>query len=79
MAVALRVAGLIAAAAIASGAWFAYDSYGQFANIGRWTGEQSLNWLRPWLTEFRMPLLCTLGFLSLTALSWVWSKLGLGH
>ena len=74
-----RVLGLILAAAIAFGFWFAYDNYGQFANVARWTGDRGLGWLRPWLTEFRMPLLCVAGFLSLTFLSWLWSKLKLGH
>ena len=75
----LRVVGLVAAGLIVFGLWTGYDSYGQFANVGRWTGDRDLNWLRPWLTEFRMPLLCVAGFLLLTGLSWLWSKLGLGH
>lgn len=75
----LRLLGLVTAAALAYGAWYAYDGYGQFANIGRWTGDRELNWLRPWLTEFRMPLLCVAGFAVLSVLSWLWSKLKLGH
>lgn len=75
----LRIVGLAASVLIAVGCWYAYDSYGQFANVGRWTGNRALNWLRPWLTEFRMPLLCVAGFLGLSALSWLWSKLKLGH
>ena len=75
----LRLIGLALAAAIGLGFWFAYENYGQFANVARWTGDSDLRWLRPWLTEFRMPLLCVAGFLGLTALSWIWSKLKLGH
>ena len=75
----LRIVGLILALAIAYGAYVAYENYGQFANVGRWTGDRDLNWLRPWLTEFRMPLLCVAAFLALTGLSWLWSKLKLGH
>ena len=77
--IALRLAGLVAAAALAYGAFYAYDNYGQFANFARWTGDRELRWIRPWLVEFRMPLLCVAGFLSLTVLSWLWSKLKLGH
>lgn len=76
---ALRVAGLIFAAAIAIAFWYAYDNYGEFANVARWTGDRDLRWIGPWLVEFRMPLLCGGGFLVLTALSWLWSKLKLGH
>ncbi|MEO1492751.1 MAG: hypothetical protein AAFV19_11415 [Pseudomonadota bacterium] len=75
----LRVIGLLAALALCSGAYYAYDSYGQFANVRRWSGIDSLGWLRGWLTEFRMPLLCIAAFLTLTFLSWVWQKLKLGH
>ncbi len=75
----LRLIGLVFALAIALGAWQAYENYGQFANIGRWTGNGDLTWLRPWLTEFRMPILCVVGFLLLSVLSWLWSKLKLGH
>ena len=74
-----RVLGLILAAAIAFGFWFAYDNYGQFANVARWTGDRGLGWLRAWLVEFRMPLLCVAGFLTLTFLSWLVQKLKLGH
>ncbi|MFK7942332.1 MAG: hypothetical protein AB8B85_05370 [Paracoccaceae bacterium] len=75
----LRAIGIVAVAAIVFGCWYSYDNYGQFANIGRWTGDRGLNWIRPWLTEFRMPLLCIAGFLGLTGLSWLWAKLKLGH
>jgi hypothetical protein len=75
----LRVLGLVLALALAAGLWFAYDSYGQFANVARWTGDSDLRWLRAWLVEFRMPVLCVVGFLVVSGLSWLWSKLGLGH
>ncbi len=76
---ALRVLGLIFAAAITFGCWYAYENYGQFANVARWTGDRELRWLRPWLVEFRMPILCVTGFLAFTGLSWLLSKLKLGH
>lgn len=79
MEIARRLIGLTAAAALAYGFWVAYDSYGQVANVARWTGDQDLGWLRPWLTEFRMPLLCVAGFLALSLLSRLWSHLRLGH
>lgn len=79
MGIVLRLVGIAAAVALAWGAFHAYDNYGQFANVGRWTGDRELNWIRPWLTEFRMPILCVVGFLALSVLSWLWSKLKLGH
>ena len=75
----LRVIGLALAAVLIVGAWFAYGNYGEFANVPRWTGDRDLGWIRPWLTEFRMPLLAVGGFLVLTALSWLWRKTGLGN
>lgn len=48
---ALRVAGLIFAAAIAIAFWYAYDNYGEFANVARWTGDRDLRWIGPWLVE----------------------------
>ena len=75
----LRVLGLLFAAAIAFAFWYAYENYGQFANVARWSGDRGLGWLRAWLVEFRMPLLCILVFLALTFLSWLWQKLRLGH
>jgi hypothetical protein len=75
----LRVIGIAFAAALCWGAYLALENYGQFANVARWTGDNDLRWLRPWLTEFRMPLLCIAGFLSLSVLSWLWQKLRLGH
>ena len=74
-----RFLGLLFAAAIACAFWYAYENYGQFANVARWTGERDLRWIRAWLVEFRMPLLCVAGFLALTFLSWLWQKLRLGH
>ena len=74
-----RVLGLTFAALITLGFWYAYENYGQFANVARWTGDRELRWLRPWLTEFRMPILGVTAFLFLTWLSWLWSKLKLGH
>ena len=76
---ALRIAGLLLALAIACACWYVHENYGQFANVARWTGDRELRWLRPWLIEFRMPLLCVAGFLFLSCLSWLWSKLKLGH
>lgn len=75
----LRAFGILLTVAIATGCWFAYDNYGQFANVARWTGDRDLRWIRPWLVEFRMPILCVAGFLALSALSWLWFKLKLGH
>lgn len=75
----LRTVGLVASAAIAYGCWYAYDNYAQFANVARWTGDRDLRWIRAWLVEFRMPLLCVAGFLGMTVLSWLWAKLKLGH
>lgn len=74
-----RILGLIAATAIAYGCWVAYDGYAQFQRIDQWTGAESLRWLRPWLFEFRMPLLCSAGFLAFTALSWLIQKAKIGH
>ncbi len=79
MALFLRLLGIAMAAALTYAAYYAHANYGAFANVGRWTGDRELNWLRPWLTEFRMPLLCVAGFLALTLLSWIWQKLRLGH
>jgi hypothetical protein len=75
----LRVIGIVAVVVLCAGAYYAYDSYGQFANVRRWSGIDDLGWLRPWLTEFRMPILCISGVLMLTVLSWAWQKLKLGH
>ncbi|MEM9059162.1 MAG: hypothetical protein AAGD13_01765 [Pseudomonadota bacterium] len=75
----LRVLGVVLAAALAYCCWYAWDNYGQFANVARWTGDRELRWLRPWLTEFRTVILCVAGFLALSVVSWVWSKLKLGH
>lgn len=74
-----RALGLVLAGALAIGLWYAWANYGQFANVARWTGDTELRWLRPWLTEFRTPLLCIAGALALSFLSWVWAKLNLGH
>jgi len=74
-----RLIGLAVAALLLGALWAAYANYDLFANVARWTGDRSLGWLRPWLIEFRMPVLCIAGFLSLSAISWVWNKLGLGH
>lgn len=79
MAILRRIAGLALAAALAWGAWYAYENYGAFANVAGWTGDRGLGWLRGWLVEFRMPLLAVAGFLTLSAVSWLWSKLKLGH
>ncbi len=79
MAIALRIVGLVAAAALVWGAMLALDNYGQFANVARWTDVKDLGWLRAWLTEFRMPIMCVAGALALTMLSWLWQKLKLGH
>ncbi len=76
---ALRILGLAVAAVLAFGCWYVYDHYGQFANVARWTGDRDLRWIRPWLVEFRMPVLCVAGFLAFTAISSLWSKLKLGH
>ena len=75
----LRVLGIALAAAIAFGCWYCYENYNQFANVARWTGDKDLRWIRPWLVDFRMPILCAVGFLGLSVLSWAWSKLKLGH
>ncbi|MEL6997148.1 MAG: hypothetical protein AAFP68_02720 [Pseudomonadota bacterium] len=75
----LRVLGLVLAAALAYSAWYAWENYGQFANVARWSGDRELRWLRGWLTEFRTVILCVAGFLALSALSWIWAKLKLGH
>lgn len=74
-----RLLGLLLAAAITFGCWYAWENWAQFANVARWTGDPELRRLRPWLTEFRTVIICTVGFLALTALSWLWSKLKLGH
>ena len=75
----MRLLGLLLAAAITFVCWYAWENYGQFANVARWTGNSELRWLRPWLTEFRTVLLCAAGFLVFTALSSLWAKLKLGH
>lgn len=71
--------GLALALGLTWALWQGYANYGRFANLPAWTGNDSLGWLRPWLTEFRMPLLCIAAFLGLTFVSWLWSKLKLGH
>jgi len=71
--------GLALAAGLTWTFWYAWTGYGQFANVARWTGEPDLNWLRPWLTEFRAIVLCVTGFLTLSAVSWLWRLLRLGH
>ena len=78
-ALARHAIGLLLGIAILWGADHMLSTYGQYANVARWTGENSLGWLRPWLIEFRMPLLCVGGFLALSVLSWVWQRLRLGH
>lgn len=75
----LRVLGLVLAAALAFSAWYAWENYGQFANVARWSGDRELRWVRGWLTEFRTVILCVAGFLALSVLSWIWAKLKLGH
>lgn len=79
MSPASRVIGLALAVGLAFCGWYVWSEYQQFANVGRWAGDRDLNWLRPWLTEFRTPLLCAGGFLILTFVSWIWQKLKLGH
>ena len=74
-----RVAGLALAAALMAALWYAYANYGAFADLARWTGVEALRPARPWLVEFRMPLLAVAGFLALSAVSWTWQKLKLGH
>lgn len=74
-----RLAGLALAAAILAAGWYGYTHYGAFADVARWTGQESLRPLRGWLTELRTPLMGVAAFLALSALSWAWQKLKLGH
>lgn len=74
-----RVIGLAVGVAIAAAFWAAWESYPQFANVARWSGDRSFGWLRAWLLEFRTPLLCCAGFLLLSVFSWLAQKTGLGH
>lgn len=73
-----KLAGLAVAAALLALCWTAWESYPQFANVARWTGDRSIGWLRNWLTEFRTALLCVAGFLLLSAASWILKRIGIG-
>ena len=77
--IAPRLAGLVFATAILALGWYAYTHYGAFADVARWTGQDALRPLRGWLTELRTPLMAAAAFLALSALSWVWQRLKLGH
>ncbi|MEO0621992.1 MAG: hypothetical protein AAFU49_17085 [Pseudomonadota bacterium] len=70
--------GLAAAIGLAALVWAGYDNYLSFARFDQLTGLEDLRWLRPWLTEFRMPLLGVAGFLMLSVASWLLKKLGVG-
>ena len=79
MGVLRAILGLMVALGLTWAIWQGYENYGRFANVARWSGIDDLGWLRPWLTEFRMPIICIAGFLGLTLVSWLWQKLRLGH
>lgn len=74
-----RIAGLVLAAALLTAGWYGYTRYGAFADVARWTGVDALRPLRGWLVEFRLPLTAVAAFLALSAVSWIWQKLKLGH
>lgn len=64
-------------ALIGAGLW-AFENYATLAAVDAWSGLDGLRALRPYLAEFRIPLLAALGFLSLSLVSWIWGRLGLG-
>lgn len=74
----VRVSGLLVAAGLAGLAWIVVTEYASIANVARWTGLPELRWLRAWLIEFRMPVLCILGAFGFSAASALWSRTGLG-
>ncbi len=69
-----HLAGLAAAAALGGAVLAAYLLYD--ARIDRWTGIEALAPLRPWLAEFRLPLLGVGAILVLSAGAWALRRLG---
>ena len=70
-----RLAGLAAAAALGGAVFAAYRFYDP--RIDLWTGVEALAPLRPWLAEFRVPLIGVGAILLLSGGSWVLRRLRL--
>lgn len=73
------IAGMVLVAGLIGAGLWAVENYAALAAVDTWSGLDGLRALRPHLAEFRVPLLAVLGFLSLSLISWICGRLGLGR